>query len=446
MRVDRHMNQTSCHSAVFRAGSGRASRDVVHSEVRLSPLKILHILDSSIPVHSGYAFRSQNVLKEQQRRGWSPVALTSPKHQAAWKGSSREREEIEGLCYYRTEASDNSIPFGRELQLMRLLAKRIEFVARSEKPDLLHAHSPVLNALPTLWIGHKLGLPVAYEIRAFWEDAAVDHGTYSERSVKYRVVRLLETWACRHASQIAVICGGLRDELILRGIPAQKITVVSNGTDPVNFRAGIRDSALARDLGIAGKKVIGFVGSFNHYEGLDLLIRAVEELATMRSDIVALLVGGGEMENELRDQINQKSAQGRVILPGRIPHERIPEIYSLMDLLVYPRYSIRLTELVTPLKPLEAMAMGKPIVASDVGGHRELIRDGETGVLFQAGDLTSLVKTLNLVLDNDEWRERIAAQGADWVRKNRSWEKTTSSYSEIYERALNKRLSGIDTK
>jgi len=355
-----------------------------------SPQKILHILDHSLPLHSGYAFRSQNILRAQRVRGWRPVGLTSPKHEAAWTGLSTYKDEIEGFRYYRTGASNNSIPIAGELQLIKSLAKRIEAVAEIEDPDLLHAHSPVLNAAAAFWAGHKLGLPVVYEVRAFWEDAMVNRQTCSEGSLKYQATRTLETWACRYAAQTAVICDGLRTDLIRRGVPEAKIAIVPNGINPETFIAREPELEVARDLGIDGRKVVGFIGSFNRYEGLDLLVKAVAQIAAIRSDVVLLLVGGGEMEKELRNQIAQAKMQARVVLTGRIPQEKIPAIYSLIDILVYPRYSVRLTELVTPFKPLESMAMGKPIIASDIGGHRELIRHGYNSVLFKSGDVSAL--------------------------------------------------------
>ena len=404
----------------------------------LGPLKILHVLDHSLPLHSGYTFRSQSILEEQRRRGWAPLGLTSPKHEASWKGKSEPCEEIGGIRFYRTGPTRGTLPLTGELHLIKALARRIEQVARIEKPALLHAHSPVLNVIPALWVGSKLGIPVVYEIRAFWEDAAVDHGTYSQHSWKYRLVRTIETWACRRASQVAVLCNGIKDDLMQRGIPKDKLTVVFNGINPEDFRALDRDEQLAASLGTTGKKVLGFVGSFYRYEGLDLLVRAFAKLCEKRDDIVLVLVGGGEMEKELREQIEKANIQGQVVIPGRFPHEKIPAIYSLIDILVYPRYSMRLTELVTPLKPLEAMAMSKPLVASDIGGHRELIRNEFTGLLFAPGNVGSLVATLQRLLDDDGIRRKLAAQENEWVRQNHTWSKTTAIYSSIYARALDK--------
>jgi len=408
-------------------------------------MKILHILDHSLPLHSGYAFRSQNIFREQQKRGWQPLIVTSPKHEESWKGPWQAQEQINGFHYYRTGAlNHNGIPLQAEARLIMSLSNRIERVVKLEKPDILHAHSPMLNAISALWVGRKFKIPVVYEIRAFWEDAGVDHGTYTQDSAKYRLVKSIETWVCRRANHVGVLCKGLRQELIKRGIPASKISVVYNGVNPDNFLPGRPDAELAKSWNLGGKKVIGFIGSFYRYEGLDLLVHAFSHLASSLpslpasepSGIILLLVGGGEIENELKTQIKRLHLEEKVVMPGRIPHERIPGVYALVDILAYPRYSMRLTELVTPLKPLEAMAMGKAVVASDVGGHKELIRDGETGLLFPAGNAAALAESLKRLLDDSALCCKLQKQAANWVRKHHTWEATTAVYEEIYAKVL----------
>jgi len=308
----------------------------------------------------------------------------------------------------------------------------------------LHAHSPVLNAIPALRAGRKLGIPVVYEIRAFWEDAAVDHSTYAEGSWKYNLTKFIETWVCKKADQVAVLCNGLKNDLSKRGISLQKITPVFNGINPDDFRPCPPDEGLKKEWNLSGKQVIGFIGSFYRYEGLDLLINAFSHLASQPPSIQAsqppslmlLLVGGGEMENELKAQIRRLNIEDRVIMPGRIPHDLIPGVYALIDILAYPRYSMRLTELVTPLKPLEAMAIGKALVASNVGGHKELIQHNKTGLLFSAGNETALTEALKHILDDDSLRKNIELQCSNWVRKHHTWEKTTSVYENIYANVL----------
>jgi len=403
-------------------------------------MKILHILDHSLPLQSGYSFRSQNIFKAQRKRGWDPVIVTSPKHEESWRRHSEREEMIDGFRYYRTGTiPHSSFSIVREVQLMRTLKKRIEEVIKIEKPDVLHAHSPILNGIPAVWIGHKFGIPTVYEVRAFWEDAAVDHRTYSQDSWKYKLVKTLEKWVCLKAERVAVLCEGLKDDLIRRGIPSEKLTVVFNGVNVEDFNSCEPDNEYRRAWGLSGKKVIGFVGSFYRYEGLDLLVEAFANLAESRSDLVLLLVGGGETEEELRRKVRELRLEGRVVIPGRIPHERISGVYALLDILAYPRYSMRLTDLVTPLKPLEAMAMGKALVASDVGGHRELIRHGHTGLLFPAGNVSSLTDALKCLIEDVRLRQNLQRQGSAWVQQEHNWDKTTAVYEEFYSKALERK-------
>ena len=403
-------------------------------------MKILHILDHSLPLHSGYTFRSQNLFRAQRKMGYEPVVLTSPKHEEDWSGEWAEKEEINGFTYYRTGATRHLPgPIASELWLMHVLSRRILDVAEIEKPDIIHAHSPVLNGIPAIWAARKCGLPVVYEIRAFWEDAAVDHGTTTEGSLRYNLTKWIETQVCKKADHVGILCNGLKDDLVSRGIPADKITPIFNGVNPDDFQPCPPDDEYLREWKLAGKKVIGFIGSFYRYEGLDLLIKAFARVAEQNTDAVLLLVGGGEMEAELKSQVVALGLQDRVVMPGRIPHERVPGVYAMVDILAYPRYSMRLTELVTPLKPLEAMAMGKVLVASDVGGHKELIADGETGVLFKAGDEKSLADSLSQLLADPQKREALQQQGMQWVREHHTWERTTEVYKTIYEKLLGPR-------
>mgnify|MGYP000740060980 CR=1 FL=1 len=401
------------------------------------PVKILHILDHSLPLHSGYSFRTKNIFRSQKKRGWEPIGLTSPKHELSIYGSGSLYEEIDGLRFFRTPMK--SLGNNWLLSHFRIiieLTQRILKVAKDERPQILHAHSPVLNAVSAMWAGKKLGIPVVYEIRAFWEDAAVDHGTYKQRSWKYFLVRKVEWWVCRRIKQIAVLCNGVKDDLVERGIDSGKMAVIPNGVSLDDFDIGKTDEILRRSWDLNGKKVIAFIGSFYRYEGLELLVAAFSSLLESRKDLVLLLVGGGEMEGEIRSQVKKLGIENYVVMPGRVAHSKISEVYGLADFLVYARFSMRLTELVTPLKPLEAMIVGKPLLASDIRGHRELIQDGETGIFFKPGNLKSLVEGMERLLEDEGLRNRMSSQGRAWVRKERSWDATTCGYQEIYDKAL----------
>ena len=392
-------------------------------------MRVLHVLDHSVPLHSGYTFRTLAILREQRRLGWETLQLTTPKQGA---GTARE-EMVDGLRLLRTP-SEAGVGFLRQMQLT---ARRIAEIVRDEKPDLVHAHSPVLNALPALWVRLAHRLPVVYEMRASWEDAAVDHGSTSEGSLRYRASRALETLALRGADQVTTICEGLRSDIALRGIAADRITVIPNAVDPQAFRfEEPADPALRQELGLEGCTVLGFAGSFYGYEGLHLLIDALALLVPRQPQLRLLLVGGGPQEQALRAQAAQAGLLQHVIFTGRVPHDQVQRYYGLIELLVYPRLRIRLTELVTPLKPLEAMAQGRVLVASDVGGHRELIRHGETGYLCAADDADALAAAIESALGQRDAWPRLRQQARRYVEQQRTWTHSVARYADVYRRAL----------
>lgn len=395
-------------------------------------MRILHVLDHSLPLHSGYAFRTAAILREQRRQGYDTLQLTTPRQ----NGSSATEEDVDSLHFHRTPLASSgadALPGGRYLREIAATTRRLDDLVTQWRPDVIHAHSPVLNALPALRIARRHGLPIVYEVRALWEDAAVDHGTTREGSLRYRASRALETWALRRAGHVTTICEGLRKEIVARGVPAARVTVIPNAVDPSAFTFGVpADAALRAKLGLAGRRVIGFAGSFYGYEGLDLLVEAFAKLASERPELALMLVGGGPQEAALRAQAAALGLGSRVIFTGRVPHAEVQRYYELVDVLVYPRRSIRLTEIVTPLKPLEAMAQGRIFVASDVGGHLELIRDGETGFLFKAGDVDALVARIAAVFEDELSWPRVAQAGRRFVETERTWSASVHRYRDVY--------------
>lgn len=404
-------------------------------------IRILHVLDHSIPLHSGYTFRTRSILQAQRALGWQTFHITSPKQGAV----QAARETVDGLEFYRTPAATGALarlPVLNQVAVIDALAARLLEVAREVRPDVLHAHSPALNAVAALRVGRKLGIPVVYEIRAFWEDAAVDHGTSKEWGLRYRLTRAMETWALQRVDAATTICEGLRAEIIGRGIPARKIEVIPNAVDIGDFAVGgPRDEALAQQLGLDGKTVLGFIGSFYAYEGLDILLNAVPAMLAKRPEIRVLLVGGGPQDAALRAQAKALGIEGQVIFTGRVPHSEVQRYYNLVDVLCYPRHKMRLTDLVTPLKPLEAMAQGRLMVASDVGGHKELIEDGRTGVLFAAGDAGALSEqVLALLAAPHTWQE-FRHLGRRFVEQERNWTASVARYRNVYGSITEKALA-----
>jgi PEP-CTERM/exosortase A-associated glycosyltransferase len=286
---------------------------------------------------------------------------------------------------------------------------------------------------------------VVYEIRAFWEDAAVGNGEGHEGSLKYRLTRALENRVVARADAVVTICAGLKDDLVARGVAPERITLSPNGVDLALFGdPPAPDPALAATLGLdsgaqAGP-VIGFIGSFYPYEGLDVLIDAMPLLIARQPGARLILVGGGPMDAQLRARAAASSAAAAIHFTGRVPHAEVERWYALMDIMAYPRRASRLTELVTPLKPLEAMAQGKLVAASAVGGHRELITDGVTGTLFAADDPAACAAALaSLAGDRSRW-EPLRAAGRTHVRERHDWAVNARRYPPVYQAALDRKL------
>lgn len=400
-------------------------------------MRILHVLDHGLPLHSGYTFRTRAILKAQMARGWDVAAVTGCRHGKF----DADEETIDGIRFHRTPRVNSGPPVIGELREVAAFARRIEAVARKWRPDVLHAHSPVLDAMAAQRVADKLGLPLVYEIRAFWEDAAVGNGTGTEGSLKYRATRALETRAVRKADAVAVICDGLKRDLVARGVEPDKIFVSPNGVDLELFGEPLPyDQELAAGLDIAGAETIGFIGSFYDYEGLDGLIEAMPALVAARPGMQLVLVGGGPMDAALRAQAGASPVADRIHFVGRVPHEEVERYYSVIDVLVYPRKHMRLTDLVTPLKPLEAMAQRRLVAASDVGGHRELIRDGDTGTLFAPDDPAALAGAVaRLFADRDRWDGRRARARA-FVEEERNWAVNVARYQSVYQNLTGSRL------
>ncbi len=398
-------------------------------------MKVLHILDHSLPYFSGYSFRSDYIIRAQRRLGLHPVVVTSPKHE----DFSRERETIDGVDYHRLNWPSLSvrlqnIPLVKQAACVSALAKKIRRLAAELKVEVIHAHSPSLNGLAAARAARELSLPWIYELRYYDEDAAVDRGKTQYNSPRYRLARRLEQSALRQAARVTTISRALVADLITRGIDPRKIFEVPNGVDTDHFRPAEPDAELIARHGLAGKTVIGFIGSFYFYEGLEHLLDAVALLSRGRSDVKLLLVGEGEAEGMLLERARRSLCE-HFVFAGKAPHDDVRRYYSVMDILVYPRISSRLTELTTPLKPLEAMAMERVVVGSDVGGIRELFNGGETGFLVEPESPQALAECLSRLVEGESLRRAAGKRAREFVARERDWGKIVERYLKIYKEA-----------
>jgi len=395
--------------------------------------RVLHVLDHSLPLHSGYTFRTRAILKAQEGLGLEVRGITGQRHN--WEAADNGSPELaDGLTFHRTPGTPQGPPLLRELGEIAALDGAIRALAATWRPDVIHAHSPALCGAAAARAARALGIPLVYEIRAFWEDAAVGNMTGTEGSLKYRLTRALETRVAKGADALFTICEGLSDDLIARGIPSRRIGVMRNGVDLELFGEPVpRDDALAEQFGIAPQApVIGYIGSFYAYDGVDDLIAAMPLLRRSHPDARLLLVGAGPMDAAWRAAAAALPEPGAVIFTGRVPHTEVERYYSLVDVLAYPRKRQRLTDLVTPLKPLEAMAQRRLVAASSVGGHRELITHGDTGTLFAPDDPAACAAALAGLLSAREGWEAMKDRAVTHVRARHDWAANARDYLSVY--------------
>jgi len=394
-------------------------------------MKILHILDHSLPIQSGYAYRSASILHALRDLGVDVSVVTSPKH------NSDEVYTLGSVTYqraWRIPLRDGVIG---QVQCVLQTRQKLQEMIESYQPDIIHAHSPCLNGLAA----KRLNIPLVYEIRSSWEDAAVSSGKTGEGSLRYRLSAMLETTVARCADQVVVLCIGLRDEFRRRGIPETKLTVVGNAIDRASFRrpdaAGIEK--LRERYGLRGKRILGFFGSFFAWEGLDTLFRALPLIRQQDERISILLAGGGPEEKTLKSLARELQVADHVHFAGRVDHEEMPDYYGVADIMVFPRRAIRIAEMVTPLKPLEAMHFDCLVLASNVGGHRELIDNGSTGILFPPDDPEALARSVLAAIDDDTRSADIRRGAARYLDTERSWDRMAERYVQVYERAITDR-------
>lgn len=299
----------------------------------------------------------------------------------------------------------------------------IEAIAKNNKAAVLHAASNYINALPVLLAARKLGIPFVYEVRGLWEITNDSKVSFDwTKSEVYEFDSKYEALIVSHADKVIPITHGLKDELVDRGGDATRMVIAPNGVNMDEFELIKPDMVLAKKIGIDYKvPTIGFVGSFVAYEGLDDLIDAASIIKDAGVKFNLLLVGDGSEYETLKSKVNQKKLNDHVFLTGRVPHDDVPSYYSLIDIAPFPRKPLKVCELVSPLKPFEAMAMGKTVLVSDVAAMKEFVTNGANGYTFTKGSVQSLADSLTNLLVNIEQTKHVGLKARTWVAENRTW-------------------------
>lgn len=411
------------------------------SHIGLVPARdrIAYLAYNSLPYHSaGYATRTHGLLKELRGQGWNAFGVTRigyPHDMPGWTdvGTLEPIEQVGGVPYLRLSPGPEVVRKRRVAQYVESYVQRLVERLTIEQPAIVHAASNHLNGLAAVTAARILGIPSIYEVRGLWEVTRGSRDPIWANGQEFRSIARLETDSAKNATRVVAITEALKAELVRRGVDESKIAVIPNGVDTSRFRPMAKDPALAETLNIGDRTVIGYVGSIVDYEGLGLLVEAASALAKERDDFVVLIVGDGAATPDLVRLVEQAEVARYFKFIGRVPHDDVERYYSLIDIAPFPRLPLPVCEIVSPLKPFEAMAMKKAVVASNVAALAEIVTDGVNGVLFEKGDVESLSRSIRLLLDNPELRGRIAESGREWVENSRQWKSLASKMSNIYE-------------
>jgi glycosyltransferase involved in cell wall biosynthesis len=399
---------------------------------------VLHVLHNSLPYRrTGAANRTQGLLSGLVREGYDITGLTPPGFpyddlSAEEARSVVDRHEIDGVVYQHLLNGGVVQPRFPVQEFIATYSAGILEHARAESAALIHAASNSYNALSALTAARELGIPAIYEVRGLYEEVRRSKNPAHAQTKQYAFASHLETLAANEADHVIAITDGLKDTLVGRGVSADSITVVPNGVDTQRFRPLPRDEDLARRYGLEDKIVIGYLGSLNWYEGHELLFEAFATLHERHPDVRLLVVGSGARLATLQRLRTRLGLEDEILMPGSVPFEEIESYYSIVDIAPVTRLSSPVTESVSPLKPFEAMAMGKTVVSSDVAIMTEIVDDGRTGLLFRKGDADSLVETLERLVVDPDLRDRLGAQAREWVVAERDWRILAGRVAGVY--------------
>jgi len=403
-----------------------------------SPRAVMHLLKESLPYHqNGFTMRSRYTLQSQVDAGLDPFVVTSlgfPRKDGVER--FEKTETVDGVEHHRLDLGPGypmDAPLDRQLTDYAWLAAK---VAQRERPAIIHASSG-FRGFETALVGRALrehlGRPLVYEVRSFFETTWSADPDRAELGEHYR--RRFETEnRCMQAADVVItIAEAMRQDIASRGVPLERIHLMPNGVDPEAFQPADRDPELVRRYGLEGRMVFGYVSNLDHpREGQELLIEATAQLVQRGRHVACLIVGDGRRREQLEEIARRSGVGSAVHFTGSVPHARVRAHYALLDAFVVPRRNDRAARFVTPLKPFEAMAMGKPLVVSDLPALVEVAAPGERGLAFRVDDAASLADELERLMDNPDLGRRLGEAGRAWVLAERTWAHNGNRYRDVY--------------
>jgi glycosyltransferase involved in cell wall biosynthesis len=393
----------------------------------------LHMLQRTLPYHTaGGSYRTHHTAVAQKAAGLDPHMVTELGF--PWSMGvidPPERDVLDGIPYRRLRD-----PAPQESGLDRFLQRSLEALidlTAELRPSVLHPASIYPNPLLALELRRTFGRPVVYEVRGFPEDRLMRRPGSRAMHDRHVGRRELENYCMREADRVVTLAEVMKEHMISRGIDPAKIVVIPNAVDTDKLRPATRHEGLARQLGIGSEDTtLGYISTFHPYEGIQYIIQAVATLRERGRRARAVIVGDGSERAVLEQEAVDLGVAQYVAFTGRVPHERVGDYYSLIDLFIVPRRFEPTSELVTPLKPFEAMATERCVIVSDVRALREIVDDGHTGRVFRPDDSDHLADLCEELIDDPQETRRLAANGRAWVASERTWSRNARRYIDLY--------------
>ncbi|WP_282040876.1 glycosyltransferase [Halomonas alimentaria] len=421
-------------------------KTTVNNPLASEGAKIFYVLHNSLPYSSGgYATRAQGVAEGLRESGFEVVGLTRPGYPvdvipaSDHHGIEDEPDDVNGVLYHRIIS-----PKRRDLKAVdyvRVSAIKIQEKIEELQPDIVMAASNYICALPALIAARKTNLPFIYEVRGFWEVSKASREPDYHGSVGYNVQEAMEAFVANSADHVFTLTKAMKAELVGRGVEESRITLLPNCCDTSRFYPMPAEAELKKELGIhSDTAVIGYIGTFVQYEGLDDLAEACSILHERGLDFVLLLVGSEDTSGSGLGPIAQKvmsvAKEGgfsdRLIMPGRVPHQEVERYYSIVDIAPFPRKPLPVCEMVSPMKPLEAMSLEKPVIVSSVSALSEMVIDQHNGLVFDKGNILDLADKLEVLLNDPRRRGEMGRNGREWACAERDWKSVGRIVSETF--------------
>lgn len=403
--------------------------------------RVLHVVTNALPeVQAGYTIRTQGIAAGQRDAGIDAEVVTRLGFPVDTGRRARSADFVHGGVPTHRLLPVRGVPVRADDRLAANV-DHLERLARELGTEVLHAHSKHDNGQAALLAGQRLGVPVVYEARGFLEETWRSRGGRADSDF-YRLSREAETACMRAADAVVTVSESMRRDIVARGIDPAKVVVVGNSV-PMDYLAPVPDAtALRADLGVAPDAVaVGLVSTLNDYEGVDVLLEAVALVDDPR--LVAVVVGDGPARSDLQSLALRLLPPERAIFTGRVPHARAREHHAALDVFAVPRRRTAVTELVPPIKPLEAMATERPVVVSDLEPLLELVGEGsgggsggahERGFVAAADDPGAWAEVLHTLLYAPDLRTSTGQEARRWVGRTRTWDAAARTYADLYAR------------